>query len=101
MRRSGHWPKRLSGSPTRRTGSPADPSRFAAATVRRLQKAGAPVHLTAWESAPEQTVNNFYRNRLGTLYCHEGDWSWIYFFNNQCTDASGESLWHWLGQQKR
>ena len=22
-----------------------------------------------------------HRNRLGTLYCHEGDWSWIYFFN--------------------
>ena len=20
-----------------------------------------------------------HRNRLGTLYCHEGDWSWIYF----------------------
>ena len=24
-----------------------------------------------------------HRNRLGTLYCHEGDWSWIYFFNGQ------------------
>ena len=26
-------------------------------------------------AAPEQAVNWFYRNRLGTLYCHEGDWS--------------------------
>ena len=29
-----------------------------------------------------------HRNRLGTLYCHEGDWSWIYFFNGQCADAA-------------
>lgn len=81
---------------------PADPNQYTVATVRRLQALGAPVHLTAWETAPEQAVNTFYRNRLGTLYCHEGDWSWIYFFNNQCTDAAtGEFLWQWLGQQKR
>ena len=42
-----------------------------------------------------------HRNRLGTLYCHEGDWSWIYFFNGQCTDAAGTALWQWLGQQRR
>lgn len=64
--------------------------------------AGAPVHLSAWEQAPEQAVNVFYRNRVGTVYCHEGDWSWIYFFNGQCADpATGEQLWQWLGQQKR
>ena len=79
---------------------PADPAQYALATVRRLQKAGAPVHLTAWEKAPEQALNWFYRNRFGTLYCHEGDWSWIYFFNGQCSDA-GASLWQWLGQQQR
>ena len=39
--------------------------------------------------------------RLGILYCHEGDWSWIYFFNGQCTDTTGTPLWQWLGQQKR
>ena len=42
-----------------------------------------------------------HRNRLGTLYCHEGDWSWIYFFNGQCADATGTALWQWLGQQRR
>ena len=42
-----------------------------------------------------------HRNRLGTLYCHEGDWSWIYFFNGQCADAAGTALWQWLGQQRR
>ena len=52
-------------------------------------------------AAPEQAVNWFYRNRLGTLYCHEGDWSWIYFFNGQCADAAGTALWQWLGQQRR
>ena len=36
-----------------------------------------------------------------TLYCHEGDWSWIYFFNGQCADAAGTALWQWLGQQRR
>ena len=36
-----------------------------------------------------------HRNRLGTLYCHEGDWSWIYFFNGQCADAAGTALWQW------
>ena len=81
---------------------PNDPDHYTAATVRRLQKIGAPVHLTAWENAPEQALNWFYRNRLGTVYCHEGDWSWIRFFNDQCTDAAtGETLWQWLGQQKR
>ena len=33
-----------------------------------------------------------HRNRLGTLYCHEGDWNWIYFFNGQCADAAGTVL---------
>ena len=42
-----------------------------------------------------------HRNRLGTLYCHEGDWSWIYFFNGQCANAAGTALWQWLGQQRR
>lgn len=79
----------------------ADPGQYTAATVRRLQKAGAPVHLSAWANAPEQAVNWFRRNRLGTLYCHEGDWSWIYFFNGQCADAAGTALWQWLGQQRR
>lgn len=46
-------------------------------------------------------MNWFRRNRLGTLYCHEGDWSWIYFFNGQCADAAGTALWQWLGQQRR
>ena len=47
-------------------------------------------------------MNVFYRNCVGTVYCHEGDWSWIYFFNGQCADpATGEQLWQWLGQQKR
>ena len=81
---------------------PADPGQYTAATVRRLQRLNAPVRQTAWEQAPEQAVNVFYRNRLGTIYCHEGDWSWIYFFNDQCVDdATGEHLWQWLGQQKR
>ena len=79
----------------------ADPGQYTAATVRRLQKAGAPVHLSAWANAPEQAVNWFRRSRLGTLYCHEGDWSWIYFFNGQCADAAGTALWQWLGQQRR
>ena len=81
---------------------PADPGQYTAATVRRLQRLNAPVRQTAWEQAPEQAGNVFYRNRLGTIYCHEGDWSWIYFFNDQCVDdATGEHLWQWLGQQKR
>ena len=81
---------------------PADPGQYTAATVRRLQRLNAPVRQTAWEQAPEQAVNVFYRNRLGTIYCHEGDWSWICFFNDQCVDdATGEHLWQWLGQQKR
>lgn len=80
----------------------ADPGQYTAATVRRLQQVGAQVHQTAWEQAPEQAVDALYRNRLGTLYCHEGDWSWIYFFNGQCADGTtGEQLWQWLGQQKR
>lgn len=79
----------------------ADPGQYTAATVRRLQRAGAPVHQTVLEQAPEQAVQAYYRNRLGTLYCHEGDWSWIDFFNGKCTDAAGTSLWQWLGQQKR
>ena len=41
------------------------------------------------------------RNRLGTLSCNEGDWSWIYFFNGQCAAAAGTALWQWLGQQRR
>ena len=81
---------------------PADPGQYTAATVRRLQRLNAPVRQTAWAQAPEQAVNVFYRNRLGTIYCHEGDWSWICFFNDQCVDdATGEHLWQWLGQQKR
>ncbi len=33
-----------------------------------------------------------HRIRLDPLYCHEGDWSWIYFFNGQCADAAGTAL---------
>lgn len=80
---------------------PADPAQYTAATVRRLQKIGAPVYQTAWDKAPEQAVNFFHRNRLGTLYFHEGDWSWIYFFNGQCANAAGEQLWQWMGRQRR
>ena len=53
---------------------------------------------TALISAFQKTLH---RNRLGTLYCHEGDWSWISFFNGQCADAAGTALWQWLGQQRR
>ncbi len=81
---------------------PVEASAYTAATVKRLQALGAPVHVTAWEHAPADAMNSFYRTRVNTYIGHEGDWSWIYFFKGQCTDAvTGESAWQWLGEQRR
>lgn len=76
------------------------PAEYAAPTIARLNAMGMPPHTSVF--ADVHDTSGRYTDASGAPYQYMGHWSWIYFFRNECTDAAtGESLWTWLGQQKR
>lgn len=64
------------------------PAAHAAPTIRRLRAMGANLHATV---LPRVTDGD---------YEYNGHFSWVYFFENRCTDGA-ENLWHWMARQHR
>ena len=75
------------------------PSYFCAATISRLQKAGAlNLHVSVFEDVHD--TSGKYTGQNGGPYKYSAHWSWIYLFNNECFD-SGVNMWKWLSEQRR
>ena len=69
-------------------------------TIARLKAMGANVHTSIFENVTDLTGIN--KNPDGSAYQYDGHWSWVYFFENRCTDdVTGENMWNWMGKQSR
>lgn len=69
-------------------------------TYDRLMAAGANVHLSLFEDVHDTT--GLYKNEDGTPYQYSGHWSWIYVYNNECTETiNGKetTIMEWLAAQ--
>lgn len=56
-------------------------------TINRLKAAGADVTVSEYEDVYGET--------------YMGHWSWLYFFNNECMDENGVSMWQWMARQSK
>jgi predicted peptidase len=72
-------------------------------TYNRLVKAGAKnVHLSLFENVVDTT--GLYKKADGLPYEYMGHWSWIYVYNNQCTDTingKNTTIMEWLASQAK
>ncbi|GFP74479.1 prolyl oligopeptidase family serine peptidase [Clostridium fungisolvens] len=72
-------------------------------TYNRLVKAGAKnAHLSLFDKVVDTT--GLYKKADGSPYEYMGHWSWIYVYNNQCTDTiNGKSttIMEWLASQAK
>ena len=75
-----------------------DPSKHEIPTVSRLKAMGADVHVSVF--ADVHDTSSTYTEKDGSPYQYNGHWSWIYFFNDECTE-NGLALWDWLALQSR
>lgn len=76
------------------------PSRYEEPTIARLKAMGANVHTSIFENVTDLTGIN--KNPDGSAYQYDGHYSWVYFFENRCTDdVTGENMWNWMGKQSR
>ena len=74
------------------------PAVHAAPTIRRLRAMGADIHATVLPRVVDETGR--YTRPDGSPYEYNGHFSWVYFFQDRCTDG-GENLWSWLARQNR
>ena len=76
------------------------PQDFEEPTIARLKAIGANLHTSIFEDVHD--TSGKYKGEDGAPYQYMGHWSWLYFFNNECTDdTTGENLWSWLGKQSK
>lgn len=76
------------------------PEDYEIPTIARLKAIGANLHTSIFEDVHD--TSGKYKGEDGTPYQYMGHWSWLYFFNNECTDdTTGENLWSWLGKQSK
>lgn len=76
------------------------PDAFEVPTLARLHRMGADIHTSIFPDVHD--TSGKYNGPDGKPWQYLGHWSWLYFFNNECTDdATGENLWDWLGKQHR
>lgn len=81
-----------------RTDTTVPPEQHAVPTVRRLREAGASdVHFSYFDNVVDTT--GAYTDKDGTPYQYNGHWSWIYVFNDTCSDKDESSLWKWIAKQ--
>lgn len=66
--------------------------------AHRLQDAGAEVHISLFEDVHD--TSGRYMDSDGEPYQYIGHWSWIWFFNNECTDGD-LNMWQWMAQQSK
>ncbi len=75
------------------------PSVYEEPLLQRLEQfgTGPNLHVSVFSDVHD-TTGKYYKE--GSPYQYYGHFSWIYFFNNECSE--GElSLWQWLSEQKR
>ncbi len=65
--------------------------------IERLKDAEADIHVSAF---PDVHDTSGKYTSGGNPYQYNGHWSWIWFFNNECSE-DGLSLWQWMSEQKR
>ena len=75
-----------------------DPTAYAEPTIARLKTVSNNVHTSIFFVFHDTT--GLYTNEDGTPYQYAGHWSWLYFFNNQCSD-NGVNMWDWLAVQSK
>ncbi len=75
-----------------------DPTAYAEPTIARLKTVSNNVHTSIFADVHDTT--GLYTNEDGTPYQYAGHWSWLYFFNNQCSD-NGVNMWDWLAVQSK
>lgn len=74
------------------------PEDYEAPTIERLKKIGGNIHTSVFDDVHDTT--GLYTAEDGSPYQYMGHWSWLYFFNNECTD-NGTNLWEWMAAQKK
>ena len=74
------------------------PSKYEEPLLERLKEAGAKeVHVSVFPDVHDTFGN---KGSDGGPYQYSGHFSWIYFFNNECTE-NGQSLWKWISEKKK
>ena len=74
------------------------PSKYEEPLLERLKAAGAKeVHVSVFPDVHDTFGN---KGSDGGPYQYSGHFSWIYFFNNECTE-NGQSLWKWISEKKK
>lgn len=74
------------------------PEDYEAPTIERLKKIGGNIHISVFDDVHDTT--GLYTTEDGAPYQYMGHWSWLYFFNNECSD-NGTNLWEWMAAQKK
>jgi len=66
------------------------------ATIERLKKANAAeIHYSYYIDVVD--TSRVYDYVLGSQYKYDAHWSWVYLFNDECTD-NGETVFTWLSK---
>ena len=78
--------------------STVKPKEHEVPTIARLRVIGADVHASVFTDVHD--TSGTYTDEKGQPYDYNGHWSWIYFFNNECTE-NGVNLWQWLAEQTK
>ncbi len=77
------------------------PAKYVVPTYDRLVAAGATdVHFSFFDKVVD--TSGLYRQADGSPYEYMGHWSWIYVYNNECTDIiAGKtvSIMSWLASK--
>lgn len=86
-----------------KTDTTLPPKDYVVPTFKRLQAAGDKnVHFSFFDKVVDQT--GLYKKADGSEFEYPGHWSWIYVYNDKCTDTiNGKTvkLMDWLAEQKR
>lgn|SRR5574344_2055569 len=81
-----------------KTDTTVPPQSNAEATVARLNAAGATdVHFSYFDDVHDTSSTYFTKD--GKPYEYLGHWSWIYLFNDECSDEEEPSVWKWMAEK--
>lgn len=70
------------------------PASFEEPLIDMLEKAGAKdLHISVFEDVHD--TSGEFKTVSGAAYQYQGHWSWIYFFNNECTGGDLK-IWDWM-----
>ena len=75
-----------------------NPKQHAAATIKRLQDAGATLHVSEYMDVIDTT--GLYMGTNNKPFVYNSHFSWIYVLNNECKDGD-LTLWDFIAAQKK